>query len=168
MQGRARHEGLGDRLGRRRRRRAFHWTTSPRSRPLLHDDFGGEEDGHFRLEIVYDLGAIRTAADLYLQRGIDDDEVLVSQYAASRTQITGIDVSSQVRQENVVRTPTPPRTAIDAALGSLVVLDTTRGTIALRMLPEAPLNATNFVSLAAKAASTTALSPRHPQLRRAG
>ena len=105
-----------------------------------------------RLEIVYALGTIGSAADLpVLERGILDEEVLVSQYAAqSYQQLTGTNVSAQVRLENVVTTATPSPSEVNAALHSAVLLETTRGPILLQMLPEAPLNATNFVHLAAR------------------
>jgi cyclophilin family peptidyl-prolyl cis-trans isomerase len=80
-----------------------------------------------------------------LKAAVADDTVLVSQYAAaSYKQLSGVDLSAQVRTENVVTTKTPGDEAIARALGSLVVLETTRGTIGIQMLAETPLNAVNF------------------------
>ena len=129
---------------------AFDWTDFAADLDAAYGDFTGEEDMNGRLEIVYALGTIGSTTDLsILEKGLADDEVIVSQYAAqSYQQITGTDVSSQVRTENVVTTP-----HAGAGRGERrgqfrrAHAETTRGTILLQMLPEAPLNATNFVHL---------------------
>jgi cyclophilin family peptidyl-prolyl cis-trans isomerase len=46
-----------------------------------------------------------------------------------------------------VRSATPSAREIERALESTVLLETTRGPVVMRMLPEAPLSATNFVGL---------------------
>jgi cyclophilin family peptidyl-prolyl cis-trans isomerase/HEAT repeat protein len=128
----------------------FDWKDFAADLDAVYGDFTGEDAMNGRLEIVWALGTIGSTADLpILEKGIADDEVIVSQYAAQSYQtITGINVSSQVRTENVVTTATPSPEEVNAAVNSAVLLQTTRGTILLQMLPETPLNATNFVKLA--------------------
>jgi peptidylprolyl isomerase len=133
---------------------AFGWTDLKADLRAAYDWFPTQAAMNGRLEIVYALGAIGSASDpadlALLQRGIADDEVLVETYAAqSYQQLTGKDVSSQVRADSVVHGQTPSHAEVAAAERSFVALETTRGTIVLRMLPEAPLSATNFVGLVA-------------------
>jgi len=129
---------------------AFDWTDFAAPLNALYASFPGDVNMNARLEIVYSLGTIGSSADVpLLQSAIADDIVLVSTYAAaSYQQLTGVNVSSQVRTENVVTTTTPSDADVTHALASLVVLDTPRGTIGIQMLQETPLNAVNFVKLA--------------------
>jgi cyclophilin family peptidyl-prolyl cis-trans isomerase/HEAT repeat protein len=129
---------------------AFDWADFAAKLNATYPSFMGDAAMNGRLEIVWALGTIGSTADVpLLQSAIDDDTVLVSQYAAaSYQQLTGTNVSSEVRKENVVTTTTPSAAEVDAALSSLVVLETTRGTIAIQMLAETPLDAVNFVRLA--------------------
>jgi cyclophilin family peptidyl-prolyl cis-trans isomerase/HEAT repeat protein len=128
----------------------FGWTEFAAPLNALYASFPGDANMNARLEIVYALGTIGSSADVpLLQSAIADDTMLVSYYAAlSYQQLTGVDVSSQVRTENVVTTTTPSDSDIANALSSVVVLQTTRGTIAIQMLAETPLNAVNLVKLA--------------------
>ncbi len=129
---------------------AFHWTDFAARLNAAYASFGGDAAMNGRIEIVWALGTIGSSADLpLLESAIQDETVLVSQYAAaSYQQLTGTNVSSEVRLENVVTTTTPSMHDVEYAESCLVVLETTRGTIAIQMLPEAPLNAVNFVHLA--------------------
>jgi peptidylprolyl isomerase len=130
---------------------AFGWKDLAPQLSALYDAFPGPANLNGRLAILYGLGNLGSTADLPLiQRGLADDEKLVSQTAADAwQQLTGKSAQSQVRAESVVHDKTPSPAEIDAALASLVLLETGRGPIVLRMLPEAPLSAANFVALAA-------------------
>jgi cyclophilin family peptidyl-prolyl cis-trans isomerase/HEAT repeat protein len=125
---------------------AFGWTDFAAPLAAIYPSFAGDGAMNGRIEIVWALGTIGSSADLpFLKAAVADDTVLVSQYAAaSYKQLSGVDLSAQVRTENVVSTKTPNDETIVRALGSLVVLETTRGTIGIQMLAETPLNAVNF------------------------
>ncbi len=129
---------------------SFGWTDFAAELNALYASFPGDANMNARLEIVYALGTIGSSTDVpLLQSAIADDTMLVSYYAAlSYQQLTGVDVSAQVRTENVVTTKTPSDRDVASALASLVLLETTRGPIVVRMLQETPLNAANFVKLA--------------------
>jgi peptidylprolyl isomerase len=127
---------------------AFGWTDFAAPLLAVYPSFAGDGAMNGRIEIVWALGTIGSAADLpFLKAAVADDTVLVSQYAAaSYKQLSGVDLSTEVRTENVVTAKTPSDGAIARALGSLVILETTRGTIGIQMLPETPLNAVNFTA----------------------
>ncbi len=116
----------------------------------LYDSFPGQANLDGRRSILAALGTVGSAEDIPLfERGLADDERIVSQAAADAYKaITGVDVQSRVRPDSVVHTPTPSHDDVARALRSTVVLQTTRGPIVMRMVPEAPLSATNFVHLA--------------------
>jgi len=130
---------------------ALKWTDFADDFRGLYDAFPGPANLNGRMAVLYALGTVGSTADVPLfERGLLDDEQLVSQTAANAYKaITGVDVSSRARKASVVRTRTPSPGEVERALDSLVVLETVRGTIVLRMLREAPLSATNFVKLAA-------------------
>jgi cyclophilin family peptidyl-prolyl cis-trans isomerase len=60
--------------------------------------------------------------------------------------LTGIDLSQQVRLNNVVHEPTPSGDEIEDALATRVVLALRDGDIVLKMLPDAPVTAAKFVA----------------------
>jgi cyclophilin family peptidyl-prolyl cis-trans isomerase len=128
---------------------AFGWKDFAPDLSKVYDAFPGSSNLNARLEIAWALGSIGTSDDLgVLGRALQDDERIVEQFAAaSIQQLTGMDVSGQVRPDSVVRTQTPSADEVDAALASTVLLGTTQGLITIRMRPEAPLSATNFVRL---------------------
>ncbi|WP_394825356.1 peptidylprolyl isomerase [Pendulispora albinea] len=129
---------------------AHKWTDFADDFRGLYDAFPGPANLNGRMAVLLALGTVGSTADVPLfERGLADDEQLVSQTAADAYKaITGVDVSARVRRASVVRTKTPSHREVERALDSLVLLETTRGPIVLRMLREAPLSATNFVRLA--------------------
>ncbi len=131
---------------------AFGWKDFAADLSALYDTFPGPANLDGRLAILNALGTLGSTVDVpLLQRGLLDDEKLVSQTAADAYQtLTTTDVSAQVRKASVVHARTPSAHHVQAALDALVILETTRGPIAIRMLPEAPLSATNFVDLASR------------------
>jgi cyclophilin family peptidyl-prolyl cis-trans isomerase/HEAT repeat protein len=111
----------------------------------------GDPNINGRINSLWALGYIgNSAADLpTINLGLADDQRLVSlQASISYQQLTGVNVSSQVPLESIVVATTPSKDDIQNALGSLVVLETTRGQVVLQMLSQTPLNAVNFVKLA--------------------
>jgi cyclophilin family peptidyl-prolyl cis-trans isomerase len=129
---------------------AFGWKDFAADFEALYAAFPGQADMNGRLAILAALGSLGSPSDApFVLGGLSDPEKIVSQAAADAYKaLTGVDVSGRVRPESAVtgRTPSPAR--VDSALASLVVLYTTRGPVTIRMLPEAPLSATNFVGLA--------------------
>lgn len=115
-----------------------------------YDRFGGPINVGARVSILYALSVVGSEKELpMLDRALADDEHIVSQFAATAiAAINGQDVSSRVRPQSLVHEPTPSRAEVERAQKARVVLSTNRGDIVLRMLPDAPLTATNFVKLA--------------------
>jgi cyclophilin family peptidyl-prolyl cis-trans isomerase len=70
--------------------------------------------------------------------------------AAAIQKMTGTDVSAQATERSQPSFATPSRERIGAALHARVVFETPRGTITFRMLPDAPLAATQFVELSSR------------------
>jgi cyclophilin family peptidyl-prolyl cis-trans isomerase/HEAT repeat protein len=103
-----------------------------------------------RLSIVGALGQLGDSTVLpTVTRALDDPErVVVAAAAAAYLALTGTDVSARIPLASRVTTDTPSAGAIARAVRSKVLLVTSRGPIAMRMLPDAPLSATNFVRLA--------------------
>jgi cyclophilin family peptidyl-prolyl cis-trans isomerase len=103
-----------------------------------------------RLAILGALGALGDTSVLAtVTRALDDPErVVVAAAADAYLALTGTDVSARVPLASRVTTDTPSARLVARALQAKVVLVTSRGNIALRMLPDAPLSATNFVGLA--------------------
>jgi len=103
-----------------------------------------------RLSILGALGALGDATVVpAVARALDDPErVVVVAAADAYLALTGTDVSARIPLASRVTTDTPSAGSIARALQAKVLLVTSRGRIALRMLPDAPLSAANFVGLA--------------------
>jgi cyclophilin family peptidyl-prolyl cis-trans isomerase len=103
-----------------------------------------------RLSILGALGALKdpTVLPTVIMALDDPEKVVVSAAAAAHLALTGTDVSARIPLASKVTAETPSAGAISRALRSRVLLATSRGNIVLRMLPNAPLTATNFVRLA--------------------
>jgi peptidylprolyl isomerase len=103
-----------------------------------------------RLAILGALGALGDATVVpTVTRALDDPErVVVAAAADAYLALTGTDVSARIPLASRVTGDTPTAGAIARALRAKVLLVTSRGPITLRMLPDAPLSAANFVGLA--------------------
>ncbi|HEX4621709.1 MAG TPA: peptidylprolyl isomerase, partial [Myxococcaceae bacterium] len=128
----------------------FGWTDFASTLNALYAQYPGDTNANGRLGIVWALGYVGGTADLpLLQSALQDNLVMVAQQAAqSYQQLTGTNVMAQARTQNVVTTQTPSPGDIRDALDALVLMDTTRGSIAIKLVKDAPLNATQFVALA--------------------
>ena len=95
---------------------------------------------------LYYLVYKEPAALAVVQEGLADDELFVARTAAlTSKQLTGVDVSSLLQTATRIRTATPSLAQINAALASKIQLQSTRGTIVLKLNPNAPLTAVQFV-----------------------
>ncbi|HMI87918.1 MAG TPA: peptidylprolyl isomerase [Polyangiaceae bacterium] len=98
------------------------------------------------------LGALGNLGDMSvlptLERAFDDPErVVVAAAADAYLALTKTDVSARIPRASRVTADTPSARSIAHALRAKVLLVTSRGPIMMQMLPEAPLNAANFVAL---------------------
>lgn len=98
------------------------------------------------------LGALGTLGDAstipFLEAALTDDQHAVGMAAAAAIQtISGNDVSDRVPGA-IIRSLTPTMSELRAASRAVVKLQTSKGEVVLKMRPEAPLTAHNFVRLA--------------------
>jgi cyclophilin family peptidyl-prolyl cis-trans isomerase len=102
-----------------------------------------------REAIVQAIDSLRATSHLPLLQGmLNDPSRAAALFAASAIKdLTGQDVSAQATAQSRPSLPTPSLTAMNAALRSRVVFDTPRGRIVFRMLPDAPITATQFVRI---------------------
>jgi cyclophilin family peptidyl-prolyl cis-trans isomerase len=102
-----------------------------------------------RMAILGALGQLGDTAVLpTVTRALDDPErVVVAAAADAYLALTGTDVSARIPLASRVTAETPSARVLERALRSKVLLVTSRGSILMRMLPEAPLSAANFVGL---------------------
>lgn len=128
---------------------SFGWTDFAAGLAAVYAKEGGDPNMNARINILWALGNIGSAADLpTIKLGLKDDQRLVAlQAAASYQQLTGVNVSSEVPLESIVHATTPSYDEVESAIHSLVVLETNRGVITIQMLSATPLNAVNFVKL---------------------
>jgi cyclophilin family peptidyl-prolyl cis-trans isomerase/HEAT repeat protein len=128
---------------------AFGWRDFTPDLAATYDAFAGPTALDGRVAVLSAIGALGSTADLPLiERGLADAERTVAQAAAGAYQaLTGVDVTDRVPLASRVDAETPDAHEISRALRKTVVLVTRRGLVTLRMLPEAPLTAVNFVRL---------------------
>jgi cyclophilin family peptidyl-prolyl cis-trans isomerase len=102
-----------------------------------------------RLAVLTLIQAVGTQADLpIVEQALDDTERNVVLFAAEvHLTLTGVDVSDRIPLASRIATETPGDREIARALRRIVRVHTARGSIWLRMRPEAPLTVTNFVRL---------------------
>lgn len=127
----------------------FGWTDFAAPLAALYDSFPLPVNLGERETILWAIGAL--GANEYLplvERGLSDPERNVVVAAADAYQaLTGVSVSDRVPLASRVEGSTPSWREVARAVQSRVALMTRRGTIVLRMRPEAPLTAANFVRL---------------------
>ncbi len=108
------------------------------------------DDVEGKMAVLDALGKVGDATYLPLLEGaLTDDSRQVGLAAAAAYQaISGTDVSGRVPAVSTVRAVTPSAFQIRRAVAAKVRLETTRGIVVFKMLPDAPLVAYNFVKLA--------------------
>jgi peptidylprolyl isomerase len=128
---------------------AFGWKDFAPDLARAYDGFVGPTGLDGRVAILGALGALGSAADVPLvERGLADAErTVVAAAADAYKALTGADVSGRIPLASRVDAETPSGSEITRALAKSVLLVTNRGVVWLRMLPDAPLSATNFVQL---------------------
>jgi cyclophilin family peptidyl-prolyl cis-trans isomerase/HEAT repeat protein len=101
-----------------------------------------------RISLLSAFAALSDQPATPLVRNAVDDPIRIVglQAATSYQQLTGIDLSPNVRLNNVVREATPPGDEIEDALAARVMLVLRGGRIVLKMLPDAPVTAAKFVA----------------------
>jgi cyclophilin family peptidyl-prolyl cis-trans isomerase/HEAT repeat protein len=128
---------------------AHRWTAFAPDLAAIYDASPGSAWIEGRMAILGALGQLGDTTVLpTVTRALDDPERVVAVAAAAAfLSLTGSDVSARIPLASRVSADTPSARAMARALGTKVVLVTSRGPIVMRMLPEAPLNAANFVRL---------------------
>jgi cyclophilin family peptidyl-prolyl cis-trans isomerase/HEAT repeat protein len=126
-----------------------HWTEFAPDLAAIYEASSGGAWIEGRMAILGALGQLGDATILpTVTRALDDPErVVVAAAAAAHLALTGTDVSARIPLASRVTADTPSARTLARALRSKVRLVTSRGPITVRMLPEAPLNAANFVGL---------------------
>jgi cyclophilin family peptidyl-prolyl cis-trans isomerase len=128
---------------------AHGWTTFAGELAAIYDASPGGAFIEGRMAILAALGQLGNTAVLpTVTRALDDPErVVVAAAADAYLALTGIDVRARIPLASRVTDDTPSPGAVARALRARVLLQTSRGRIVMRMNPEAPLTATNFVRL---------------------
>jgi cyclophilin family peptidyl-prolyl cis-trans isomerase/HEAT repeat protein len=101
-----------------------------------------------RISLLATFAALTDAAatPLVLNAVADPIRLVGLQAASAYKTLTGVDLSAQVRLNNLVNEPTPTAEEIDDALDQRVVISLCHGDIVLRMLSAAPVTAAKFVA----------------------
>lgn len=121
--------------------------------PLLATSYGlFTQEDHVEVKVGI-LNALATIADssqgtTIEQATNDRDKHVVTAAVLALKKITGKDLSSKIPLNSKLVSHTPNIQDVKAALGKTVVLKTNRGEITLRMVPEGPVSAYQFIQLA--------------------
>ena len=128
---------------------AHGWTPFAPDLAAIYDASPGGAWIEGRMAILGALGQLGDTTVLpTVTRALDDPErVVVVAAADAYLALAGTDVSARIPLASRVTAETPSARALARAQRSKVVLITSRGPIQMRMLPEAPLTAANFVGL---------------------
>ncbi len=108
------------------------------------------DDIEGKVAVLGSLAKVGNADQLTVIEGAlaEDDRAVVAAAAEAYQKITGTDVSDRIPTASRVTAVTPLLHDVRQAARAKVRIETTKGVIVLKMLPDAPLVAYNFVKLA--------------------
>lgn len=108
------------------------------------------DDIEGKVAVLTALAKVGTADQLAVIEGAlaEDDRAVVVAAAEAYFRITGTDVSGRIPAASRVTAVTPQLRDVRQAARAKVRIETTKGVIVFKMLPDAPLVAYNFVKLA--------------------